>query len=1280
MKSKRLGIKTAIYAVLLVALMVMAYTPALPAKAAAGVTVVTETVTVNNDIYFYVNLTYLRNTLGWVGSGVDIYVSADPYAVISPTDYRLVTGVYIVGYDYIAGTLYINDTVVESVLGSLRSDYLYIKVTDGSNVVTSNRFYIVTNVSDIITTNTKLSYVPNNEAGTTNVLNFTMNLSSLGLTVDLTTLNITIDMTSLDNVQTMNLYTNSSTSTSGTSNVINLTTDSVTTDTVHLVGTLLDFPLQTYTNTTLVLGKPVNYAEFSFALEASGAPVNLTGNVVVVNNNEVVRSQVNYTLENVVLNIGSLDTTIDIYPSTEVVSTDPTITGGATELNPGDQVTIRVHQFLNNTDTLSVCFFESTSGSKIFQVDTTVTVNSTYGNATLTITLPEKPYGGLDYFVMVKQGTSFRGLPASDPGTGNITYLTVVPYLDIAVVQNNGTFKDFNTETNLVPGDYILVKGHGFLQENITLYIEGTTVPATELIVRLDSDGDTNITVNESGMFFAIAQIPSTVDITDTAYQIYAEGETLTNKGYSPLTYVFNLSGDYYKVFVNPVPKWIDLTVWNESSAFIDQVPVVNPAYPAETPWVDTLGGYTNFTVEVMGVNFTTGNVSLVNGTNIFPALSTTFTNGYFFGTVDVPVAPYGPYYAGAENGTVVFTGFEAKIFVNFTTRIIDPVALLFYNATNYTTVAYLGTPTNITVVGYGWPGNVNVTWTIVKEGLSTSYSENFTTNVNGTFTVETNISDYLNTNGGGKYYLTVYYNSTIQARFVIYYNITAPVTIEIHTGTLKVTYPGDTVDVYVIVYLGDELANGDDLYNASITVTVYYYNGTSLEKLVDRAPATYTGELGIWHYRFPVTADVKGDELLIKVEATIQPKFYMVPQSDMKFDSLTVAGGLEDYLTMIYNEIENVNENVNATRQAILDELSNLNLTLTAINGQLVVVSDTLNNDVVPALYLLQDMVDNLGLQINLVLANQAAIQDQITNAESNLTSQLGVLYLELVDVANGVSVLNIKVDNALNLLTTINATVGEIYNNTVEIYTELGTVYMNLATLINDLNASLSGLIIDESGAIQFVIETQAGNIISSINETRDLLCNGIRTNRELILASIANLSSNLTSYATSILADLGIIKSNLTKLDNIMGMITSAQGAITDAISTESTNIQNAITASEGRVRDDIQTTQQKIDNAKVEVMNLINQVNTSLQTSINNGFNDLSSQVSQLGDTLGTKLDNLQNTLTGQIQNLDQNLTTANQELKSRVTTISSLSTVVLLAAVIAVGWIFGRART
>ena len=1277
MKSNRLGIKTALYAVLLIALMVMAYTPALPAKAAAGVTVVTETVTVNNDIYFYVNLTYLRDTLGWVGSGVDIYVSADPYAVISPTDYRLVTGVYIVGYDYIAGTLYINDTVVNSVLGG-SSGYLYIKVTDGSNVVTSNRFYIVTNVSDIITTNTELSYVPNNEAGTTNVLDFTMNLSTLGLTVDLTTLNITINMTSLDNVQTMNLYTNTSTSASGTSSVISLTTDSVTADTVHLVGTLLDFPLLTYTNTTLVLGKPVNFAEFSFALEASGAPIDLVGNVVIIDNNVEAGSQVNYTLENVVLNIGSLDTTINIYPSTEVVSTDPTITGSATDLNPGDQVTVMVHQFLANTDPLSVCLFEATSGSKLVEISTTATVDPTTGTATVTVTLPEAPYGGQSFFVMVKQGTDFRGLPASD-NLGDITYLTVVPYLEVAVVQNNGTFTDFDTETNLVPGDYLLVKGHGFLQENITVYISDG-VNNTELIVKLDSDGDNIITVNESGMFFSILQIPPTVYAASPSYTIYAQGDTPTDTGASPLTYVFNFSGAYAKVFVNPVPVWVDLTVWNESSAFINQVPVVNPAYPAVTPWVDMLGGYTNFTVEVMGVNLTTGNVSLVNGTNIFPALSTTFSNGYFFGVVDVPVAPYGPYYAGAENGTVVFTGYEPKIFVNFTTRIIDPVALLFYNATNYTTVAYLGTPTNITVVGYGWPGSVNVTWTIIKEGLSTGYSENFTTNVNGSFTVETNISDYLSTNGGGKYYLTVYYNSTIQARFVIYYNITAPVTIEIHTGTLKVTYPGDTVDVYIIVYLGDELANGDDLYNASITVTVYYYNGTSLEKLVDRAPATYTGELGIWHYRFPVSADVKGDELLIKVEATIQPKFYMVPQSDMKFDSLTVAGGLEDYLTMIYNEIENVNDNVNATREAILNELSNLNLTLTAINGQLVVISDTLNNDVVPALYLLQDMVDNLGLQINLVLANQAAIQDQIANAESNITGQLGVIYLELVDVADGVSVLNIKVDNALSLLTAINATLGEVYNNTVEIYTELGTVYMNLATLINDLNASLSGLIVDESGTIQFVIETQAGNIISSINETRDLLCNGIRTNRELILASIANLSSNLTSYATSILADLGIIKSNLTKLDDIMGMITSAQTVITDTISTESTNIQNAITASEGRVRDDIQTTQQKIDNAKVEVMNLINQVNTSLQTSISNGFNDLSSQVSQVGDTLSTKLDNLQNTLTGQIQNLDQNLTTANQELKSRVTTISSLSTVVLLAAVIAVGWIFGRART
>ena len=96
--------------------------------------------------------------------------------------------------------------------------------------------------------------------------------------------------------------------------------------------------------------------------------------------------------------------------------------------------------------------------------------------------------------------------------------------------------------------------------------------------------------------------------------------------------------------------------------------------------------------------------------------------------------------------------------------------------------------------------------------------------------------------------------------------------------------------------------------------------------------------------------------------------------------------------------------------------------------------------------------------------------------------------------------------------------------------------------------------------------------------------------------------------------------------------------------------------------------------------MEIINVINQMNTSLQNSLSTGFDTITAQISESQNTLSSKLDNLQNTLTGQIQNLDQNLTQANQEVKSRVTTISSLSTVVLLAAVVAVGWIFGRART
>ncbi len=1274
MNSRRNALRSAVYALLLIALMVAAYVPAAPVKAdTLGVVVVTETVTVDSSIYFYVNLTYLRDTLGWVGTGVDIYVSNNFYATITPNDYVAVPGVYIVGVDYIAGTIKITSDMVNQLLNGT-SGYLYLKVTDGANVVASNRFYVVTNVSDVISTTTDLSYVPNNEVPTTNELNFEMDLSSLGLGVNLTDYNISVVMTSTDGVQTMTLYYNDTTG--GTSDVVSLSSDSVTADTVSFTGTLLNFPLETTTDVVTVHGKPVNFTKFYFQLNAEGDPVNLTGTVKLINNGVEDDIVTNHSLPNVVLAISSLGQTINIYPSVELTAIDPTVVGDDTQLNPGDEITVTIHNYLDNTDTLTVCLFDDETGAKIAEVETSLTVGSD-GSQTISITLPEAPYGGRDFFVMVKQGADFRGLPAVD-SAGDTAILTILPYLDVAVVKNDGTFKTFNSETNIVPGDYLLVKGHGFMNESISLYIANSTVGTWELTVKLDSDGDTNITVNESGMFFAIAQIPSDVDASATNYSIYAVGTSSTNVGFSFLLYNFNFSGEYYKVFVNPVPKWVG-TEWIEDSAFIDQTPIVNPAYPAETPWLDQLlpSGFSNFTVEVMGVNFTDGSISLVNGSSTFTAADVTFTNGYYFGTVDVPVAPYGPYYVSAENGTVYFNGSLHTVYVDYTARMIDPVAYSYYNMTVYNTTIWIGEPVNVTIVGYGWPGSADVNWTIYKDDPTVNVTATFTTNVDGTFEVLTNISGFLSDNGEGTYHLVVEYNSSIREVFTIYYNITPPVTIEVHTGTLKMTHPGDTVDVYVIVYLGDELANGDDLYNTTVLVTVYYHDGSVLHKLVDHEEATYTGEPGIWHYRFNVAPEVKGDELLIKVEVSVQPRAFMIPQTAMAFDSLTVAGGLQEYLDWLLSNITTARADV---LDAIADAMSSLNLTLTEINGQLAVISDTLTGEVVPALYLIQDLVDNANAQLLIVLENQDSLSDQITGVEENLTEQIGNVYLELVAVADNVALLNMKVDAGLDLLTLINATVGEIYQNTVQLSTDLGNFYMDLSDLITGMNATLVQLLVGENGSIMALINTRAGELQASIEDAKTLLMNGMNASKAEVLASLANLSSDMTAYATSILADLGIIKSNLTKLDQILTAVDDAKSEIISTVNSESESIKDKIESNTNTIRGDITTTQQAIDNAKTEVVNLINQVNETLQDSLSAGFDSLSSQISSSTSTLSSKLDNLQNTLTGELDNLNQSMSTANKEMKSRVTLTTLGSMIVVLIAVIGSAAYLSRGRS
>ncbi len=1258
---------------MLVALLALAYAPALPVNAQTqAVTVYTEVVSTNNVIYFEVNLTYLRSALGWVGSTVDLYLSTNGYATISSGDIKVNTQpLYVATDDYIAGTIVINQTVVNELLNG-NSGYLFLKITDGSNTAASNRFYVVTNVTDVIKMNTlKLSYVNNTIVGSQNYFTFFANLTGI-TTINLTTVNINVTLVAGTAELAAFTYPAGDLA-NATSAIFNLTYKNVTADTVAFNGSLLDFALPVYNAVTTVEGVPVNYTQFLITVKAINTTlINLTS-VFVIENSQVVGSKSSYTLENVTLNVGSINTTVDVFPSIEITATNATIAGTATDLNPGDTMNITIHQFMDKTNvTLVTCFFNQNTGVKTASVS--IVTNVTNGTASFQITIPEAPFGGQPQVVAVKEiDQVIRGLPAP-------TTVVVKPYLNVSFVYNNGTFSAWNKVNVTAPGDYVLIKGYGFLQNDsivVSTYYNGSYVD--NLAVVLDYDGDTNLTVQTNGTFFAIFRMPVPANTSITNFTLVAHGQTPGDTGTSLITLNYTTGKAVAKVFVNPEPAFI-AALQEPSSAMIEQMNVTE-GYPYEVPW--QTGGARLFCLEIIGVDFATGYAALNQTTaNYFNAtvnatgnVEFTTTQGYFRAKFRIPVAPYGAFNVtvfNASNTNDNYTTDKPRINIENTLRAIDPVLLQINGTVNYTTVIFLGKPVNFTVVGYGWPAGAQLNMTVTKNGKVVNESVLVTAvPANGYINTTVPLAPILEASGNGTYTVTIYdvADPNINATITVFFNITPPLSVKVYTGTVKLVKPGDTVDVYIVLNLGTVPANATELYKSKVLVTVYYYENNTLEVYLTKE-ATYTGVPGIWATSFVVNNTLKNKDLLIKVTATVQPKFYNVPQTQADYVSLTVAGGLQDLLDNILNAANSINMSISDLQtliQNLATTLNNVNAQLTTINGQLVVIAQQMSEgmqQVLMNLAQLQALLATVQANVSLILVNTQMMQENMMNMSQQVMGQLGQLALEISAYGENITLLlNTTLDKLDAVITSVN-------NGVATLSTLIGNVTMNLTDLIKAMNASITGLICTKSKEMMVLVQTAEGNITATLKTAEEMLMNNITVNAEALMKSVAAMNKTMQAQAMKILDELGMLNTTvMNSTDMLEKAITEAKGATMVAIANAAKQITSAVEKNATMLEGQVQSLQNLVNNSSAQIVSLVKQTDNDVKATNNNV-----AQVSKKVDDINTKLSDLQNTITTQLNNLQKTVQENNNTVKSRVTTMTGISTIILLAAILGVGFL------
>ena len=1012
----------AITLALLVALPVVS-TISLPAKAAtSGVVIIPEIVGPGAPVEFYVNLTYLRNALGWVGSVIDIYWSNDGHATLDQgVNIPVVTGVYVADVNYTAGTIPApSGSDLQALIGTADTGYIYIKVSDGRNVAVSARLLIIANVKEYVQiTGEKLAYAYG-PLGTTNKFRLFANLTELNEAIPepinfSTTTNYTVSVNfnaaggSLIGV-TANVTQNTTTGIASdiftVAGFLALTNNTSGETLVDFNGTLKDFPLSCSLGCASTSYEGINgitYVPFhvSFEVVDRDHPITLDSTTRLINYGTPDGKVPTITLDKTLVSLGYPDE-IEIFPSVEYVNfTDNTVANTIPgQVNPNDYIALKIHNYPANSDKILVKIQRYNAGEGTFSPFVLVNLTGVYttsatGEADLNFTLPEAPYGGLSYGFVVCVSDSYgkmKGLPAINT-TSHETFITPIkPYIEVYAATDDGTFR--NTIAGpTAPGDYLLVKGHGFLQEQINLTAKTTDLLATLFDVNeLATFGAYNtINVFSNGTFIAIAQIPGNAWLSDPTkpFLIVASGATPSDVGITAGTMIFALGDNadgVQKVYVNPMP-----VIVNATYGYIDLG--LAPAYPYPASWEPE--SHREFTVEAIGLDatdFAKVNVTIKSATNEYViATEVTPEHGYFkLVNVPVPVAPLGDYNVTVYNATDAAYKEETpypEVNISQTAALEDPLTHKFQKS-----VTVMGI-IDVNVTGYGWPANKPMEWDVNELAmlgyqnfsiLTFDKSAQVSTDNNGYFYGLLQISLYINT--PGVYHLVIH-PKDMDVKDIVTLNIGTAPTLVAKVDTAKTKLVGDYVDVWILVkFSNNELATPEKV--SEVKVFVYAYTSAGLVSVNSPAgeDAEYTGIPGLWHYSFYLSPAVKGEDLAVMVEATGQYLPYLPVQDAYDLATLTVSGKLQDALDAINNQLQAINASINS----VAAKLANVTAILKGITKTLDSVTTTLGT--------INTKLDSINTQLGTVKTSI----DNLKNSVDSLSGKVDALKTSLTNTVN--------------------------------------------------------------------------------------------------------------------------------------------------------------------------------------------------------------------------------------------------------------------------------------
>ncbi|MEB3772523.1 MAG: hypothetical protein GSR82_02450 [Desulfurococcales archaeon] len=369
---------------------------------------------------------------------------------------------------------------------------------------------------------------------------------------------------------------------------------------------------------------------------------------------------------------------IEVYPSIELNYNDTTLVGSlptsilGSQLNPGDEFVVTGHNLPADANFSAVClaYWDAESGAfKVWKADlVSLPVGSKVlpdGTLMADAIIPAHWYGGKMFYPILRvnvTGTLYRTWVTESSG------MKIFPYTKAYYLGNDGDFHSANN-AKLAPGDYILIKGYGFITtEDLTPFVSYDLTNLTTAlksmitlsdIQGLDTDGDGMVDVlfvknDTTGDISLVVRLPADVNTTklSSGFRFGLKG-TGDNVGLSldkATSAVYD--GSAYKIFVWPYGDDVARFFANTTSLEVKSNYKDVMVYPYEAyEYINGLSeSDVKFAVEIIGYpeyNNATLDVNL-NGPVFYKLASLNATSdlvqGYKELVFKTPTLPFGVY------------------------------------------------------------------------------------------------------------------------------------------------------------------------------------------------------------------------------------------------------------------------------------------------------------------------------------------------------------------------------------------------------------------------------------------------------------------------------------------------------------------------------------------------------------------------------------------------------------------------------------------------------------